>query len=145
MIFQDPSNLRKSPFIKEKLSTIGIGEISTLCGRYWSMDRDNRWERIQKSYELLTNPNFPITNKSIDQILSESYESGITDEFLEPIRITDSFFEEGDGLIMFNFRPDRSRQLIKSLGIDNFNEFDRPFQPKLNILTFTQYEFVKLI
>ena len=134
------SSIQFLNLIKEKLDIIGIGEIATLCGRYWSMDRDNRWERVQKAYDLLTDPDFPLTNISINDAINESYKKGVTDEFLEPIRLTSSFLEDGDGLIMFNFRPDRARQLIKAISLNDFNEFERKHRPKINIVTFTQYE-----
>ncbi len=134
------SSIQYINIINSKLESLGIGELASLCGRYWSMDRDNRWDRIKKAYDLLTNPNFPLSNISSDEIISNSYKSNITDEFLEPIRLTPSYLQDGDGLIMFNFRPDRARQLIKSLTLPVFNEFERKHHPKLNVVTFTQYE-----
>ena len=134
------SSIKYLKIIEEKLNELGIGEIASLCGRYWSMDRDNRWERIEKAYDLLIKPDFDLSDLPIDEILSESYQAGITDEFLEPIRLTSSYLQDGDGLIMFNFRPDRARQLIKSITSPNFKEFQRQCQPKLNVVTFTQYE-----
>ncbi|KGG10875.1 2,3-bisphosphoglycerate-independent phosphoglycerate mutase [Prochlorococcus sp. SS52] len=134
------SSLQYLKIIKEKFEVLGIGELATLCGRYWSMDRDNRWERIEKAYELLTNPNYPLSELSSDEIITNSYDSSITDEFLEPIRLTPSYLKDGDGLIMFNFRPDRARQLIKSITLPSFSEFKRKYQPQLNVVTLTQYE-----
>ena len=72
--------------------------------------------------------------------LNKSYEQKITDEFLEPVRLTNNFLKDGDGLICFNFRPDRARQIIKALADSTFNEFKRIRNPKLDIVTFTQYE-----
>ena len=126
--------------IQETIINEGIGEIASLCGRYWAMDRDNRWERTSKAFELLTNPKVSTTDYSIKELLDKSYKEGITDEFLEPIKLTPSFLKDGDGLIMFNFRPDRARQLIKSLSLEKFDGFSRDNQPKLDIVTFTQYE-----
>ncbi len=126
--------------INEKLRALGIGEIASLCGRYWAMDRDNRWERIQKAHDLLTRKDFPMSNLPSDEIIDQSYRCNVTDEFLEPTRLTSSYFQDGDGLIMFNFRPDRARQLIQSIAIPDFNKFDRKEKPNLNIVTFTQYE-----
>ncbi len=134
------SALQYLKIINEKIKSSGIGELVSLCGRYWAMDRDNRWERTEKAFNLLTNPNFSVNNASPEEILSKSYSEGITDEFLEPVRLRESFLQEGDGLIMFNFRPDRARQLIKALVLKDFSEFKRKSQPKLDTLTFTQYE-----
>ncbi len=134
------SSLQYLKRINEKIASLGIGEVATLCGRYWSMDRDNRWERIEKAYELLTSPTFPLNELSSEEIIKNSYASNITDEFLEPIRLTPSYLQDGDGVIMFNFRPDRARQLIKSISMQSFNEFDRHHHPKVDVITFTQYE-----
>tara|TARA_Y100001968_G_scaffold201510_1_gene185087 strand:- start:61107 stop:62729 length:1623 start_codon:yes stop_codon:yes gene_type:complete len=126
--------------INNAFHTYGIGELASLCGRYWAMDRDNRWERTSKAYELLTNPEFPINNLSPKEILEDSYSKNITDEFLEPVRLTSSYFEQEDGLIMFNFRPDRARQLIKAITLPEFDGFRRENFNKINTVTFTQYE-----
>ena len=104
------------------------------------MDRDNRWDRTSKAYDLLTNPEFEISKISASEVLNENYQKGITDEFLEPVRLTPTHFQEGDGLIMFNFRPDRARQLIKAITVEEFDGFKRKHQPKINAVTFTQYE-----
>ena len=126
--------------IEEKLKTTGVGELASLCGRYWAMDRDNRWERTLKAYDLLTDENFPTTNCSVIEVLNKSYKDGITDEFLEPVRFKPSSIKKGDGLIMFNFRPDRARQLIKALTLKEFDGFPRKENLSLNVVTFTQYE-----
>ena len=126
--------------VNEAIEEFGVGEIASLCGRYWAMDRDNRWERTSKAYELLTNPDFLSSDISLENVLKESYEKGITDEFLEPVRLTDSYLKEGDGMIMFNFRPDRARQLIRALTIEDFKEFNRTCFPQLKIVTYTQYD-----
>ena len=126
--------------IEDTFQEKGIGELASLCGRYWAMDRDNRWERTLKAYELLTNPEIPISHLSAFEELQKSYSQDITDEFLEPVRLTSSYFQDGDGLVMFNFRPDRARQLIKSLSLPKFDSFTRNNHNQLKIVTFTQYE-----
>jgi len=118
----------------------GVGEIASLCGRYWAMDRDHRWERTAKAYTLLTDPSVPLSDLDAQAALQASYKAGITDEFLEPIRLTDAVFNDGDGLVMFNFRPDRARQLVQAITVDSFDGFERSHQPKLEVVTFTQYE-----
>ncbi|KGG14806.1 2,3-bisphosphoglycerate-independent phosphoglycerate mutase [Prochlorococcus sp. MIT 0602] len=134
------SSLKYLQALNEKFNSLGIGELASLCGRYWSMDRDNRWERIQKAHDLLTNPDFPLTQLSSEEIINSSYKENITDEFLEPTRLTNSYLKNGDGLIMFNFRPDRARQLIKSISVKTFDKFQRKHFPEINTVTFTQYE-----
>ncbi len=133
------SSIQYLKIIKQHLDSLGIGEIASLCGRYWSMDRDNRWERIEKAYQLLTNPAFPLSDLNSEEILGKSYAENITDEFLEPIRLTPSYLQDGDGLIMFNFRPDRARQLIQSIAMPSFDKFQREHHPRIDVITFTQY------
>ena len=116
------------------------GEIASICGRYWVMDRNLLWDRTEKSFSNLTDPNIKKTNISPQDYLSTSYKKNITDEFLEPVRISENFLKEGDSLICFNFRPDRARQIIKSLSEKTFTHFKRKSFPNLNIVTFTQYE-----
>ena len=126
--------------IDEYIKKYKVGEVASICGRYWIMDRNLLWERTEKAFLNLTDPNFKVTNISPIDYLNESYSKNITDEFLEPVRITKNFLKEGDSLICFNFRPDRARQIIKSLSEQNFSDFKRNSAPKLDIVTFTQYE-----
>ena len=126
--------------IDEYIKKYKVGEVASICGRYWIMDRNLLWERTEKAFLNLTDPKIKVTNISPLDYLNECYSKNITDEFLEPARITENFLKEGDSLICFNFRPDRARQIIKSLTEENFSEFKRNSAPKLNVLTFTQYE-----
>ena len=126
--------------IEKAFKAYGVGELGSLCGRYWAMDRDNRWERTSKAYELITNPKLPISELSALETLHASYKKGVTDEFLEPVRLASSHLKDGDGLIMFNFRPDRSRQLIKAITLPEFDCFTRANHQSVETVTFTQYE-----
>ena len=117
-----------------------IGRIASLCGRYWAMDRDHRWERTERAYDLLTNPNLECCGNDPLSVLTSSYTQGITDEFLEPVRFSDDPLRDGDALVMFNFRPDRARQIIQALTLPEFGGFTRTHQPTLKVVTFTQYE-----
>ena len=126
--------------IESSIKSNGVGEIASLCGRYWAMDRDNRWERTSKAYDLLTNPDIALSNLSAHDNLQTSYATGTTDEFLEPIRLSSTYLKEGDGMVMFNFRPDRARQLMRALTVKEFQDFERTHRPQLNVVTFTQYE-----
>ena len=125
--------------IEAQIEKAGIGRISTLCGRYWAMDRDNRWERTEKAYRLLTEEG-TISELSPQEVLKASYGEEIYDEFLEPTRLAPGAIESGDGVVLFNFRPDRVRQLVKALVVEGFDGFERTFIPDLNVVTFTQYE-----
>ena len=126
--------------IEHKIKSTGVGEIASICGRYWAMDRDNRWERTSKAYELLTNPDFLISDLSAQESIKKSYQDGITDEFIEPVRLSSSSLRDGDGVVFFNFRPDRARQLVKALKVKEFDGFNRRNKIDIDVLTFTQYE-----
>jgi len=104
------------------------------------MDRNLLWDRTEKAYANLTDPDIKTTNISSQDYIKKSYEKNITDEFIEPIRMSDNYFKDGDGLICFNFRPDRARQIIKSLSEKKFSDFERKIFPNLNLVTFTQYD-----
>ena len=131
-----PSFLRT---IQEQIDSAGVGRISTICGRYWAMDRDNRWDRTEKAYRLLCEEG-PLETATPQQILESAYAAGTSDEFLEPTRLEKGSIQAGDGLICFNFRPDRVRQLIRALVLPEFADFDRDLINDLSVVTFTQYE-----
>ena len=126
--------------IEECIERFKVGEIASICGRYWIMDRNLLWERTEKAFLNLTDPKVKVTKTSPEDYLNQSYLENITDEFLEPIRITENFLKDEDSLICFNFRPDRARQIIKCLSEKTFESFKRKTIPNLNIVTFTQYE-----
>ena len=126
--------------INECLTKFRIGEIASICGRYWIMDRNQLWERTEKAFLNLTDPDLKAQKIQPIDYLEKSYQNKITDEFLEPIRLSNEFLKDGDSLICFNFRPDRARQIIKALSEETFNSFKRKNKPQLNIVTFTQYE-----
>ena len=125
--------------IERQIGEAGVGRIATLCGRYWAMDRDNRWDRTEKAYRLLTEES-PLSSFTPAEILEASYAAGITDEFLEPVRLAPGLIRAGDGLVCFNFRPDRVRQLVRALVVPEFNTFERDAIDDLQMVTFTQYE-----
>lgn len=130
--------------LQKKIDEIGVGQIASLIGRYYAMDRDKRWERTQRAYELLVNGKGTSTKDPIAEI-NASYERGITDEFVEPIRIEDEAgssaqIREGDSVIFFNFRPDRARQITRALAVPGFNEFDVSGQPNVHFVCFTVYD-----
>jgi 2,3-bisphosphoglycerate-independent phosphoglycerate mutase len=125
--------------IEQQIALAGVGRIATLCGRYWAMDRDNRWDRTEKAYRLLCD-SVAGCNRTASEVLADSYAAGITDEFLEPVRLSGAPLAPGDGLICFNFRPDRVRQLIRALVLPEFDCFSRQRIEPLRVVTFTQYE-----
>jgi 2,3-bisphosphoglycerate-independent phosphoglycerate mutase len=125
--------------IEAQIRKAGVGIISTICGRYWAMDRDNRWDRTEKAYRLLCNDG-PAEAQSALEVLESAYASGVTDEFIEPTRLNPGCIAPGDGVVCFNFRPDRVRQIIRALVLSEFNDFQRERIDDLDVVTFTQYE-----
>ncbi len=122
------------------IAQAGIGRIATLCGRYWAMDRDHRWERTEKAYRLLTEADTTDTAPSAQAAIEAAHAAGVGDEFLEPVRVGPGTLKAGDGLVCFNFRPDRVRQLIRALVMPDFDPFPRELIADLGVVTFTQYE-----
>lgn len=140
----DPkSGLNYIKRIENKIKNTGA-KMATVIGRYFSMDRDNRWERIKKTYDLLTKGVGKKTN-DIKNTIKKFYDNGITDEFIEPIIITDQngcsdgIIENEDHVIFFNFRTDRGRQLTKVLTQKDYPNFEMK-KLKLNFLTMTNYD-----
>jgi 2,3-bisphosphoglycerate-independent phosphoglycerate mutase len=125
--------------IQEHIDQIGLGRIVTLSGRYYSMDRDHRWDRIQRVYEVMTQDGEGDGRTALD-VLKASYEEAVTDEFVIPTRIAPGAVQPRDGVIFFNFRPDRARQLTQAFVDPNFKGFERERIAPLTFATFTQYD-----
>jgi 2,3-bisphosphoglycerate-independent phosphoglycerate mutase len=131
--------------LQAKTAEIGIGQTASLIGRYYAMDRDKRWERTERAYNLLVNAVGSRANDPVAAIVN-SYERGITDEFMEPTVIVDpsnnpvGTIENGDTVIFFNFRPDRARQLSRALAVAGFDEFDVTRRPQIDLVCFTTYD-----
>ena len=119
----------------------GVGKIGTVIGRYFAMDRDKRWQRTKRAYDLLY---FGKGQKAADpiQAVKDSYSRGITDEFMEPISAEgfNHLVEENDTAIFFNFRADRGRQLGYAIGDREFVHFDREGGPIIPLATMTLYD-----
>lgn len=114
--------------IEEVLANEKIGYIGTVCGRYYAMDRDNKWDRTQKYYDLLINQKgFKVNN--YEEAINTCYKKNITDEFLPPLVLKeDTKIKSEDTVLWFNFRPDRARQILMSLTDESFNEFKTSYQ-----------------
>ena len=121
-------------------SDVGTGRIASVHGRYWAMDRDNRWERIEKSYALLTQGESAHCAESAAEALEAAYARGEDDEFVAPTRIGEpAAFANGDAVLFMNFRADRARQLTQALTSSDFAGFDRQQQPAVHLVTTTEY------
>ena len=125
--------------LEAELAKIGVGRVASVAGRFWAMDRDNRWDRTEKAYRLFTEEG-ETSPLAPQQVLEEAYAGGTTDEFIEPTRLAPGAIRDGDGLVCFNFRPDRVRQLVRALVVPEFNSFEREPIRDLQMVTFTQYE-----
>ena len=113
--------------LQNEIDKIGYGKIASVCGRYYVMDRDNNWDRIEKAYDMLTIGNGEVATNAI-QAVSNSYEKGVTDEFMLPTNICENgkpvaLIEKGDSIIFFNFRPDRARQITRAISQEEFVPF----------------------
>ncbi|MCR4842364.1 MAG: 2,3-bisphosphoglycerate-independent phosphoglycerate mutase [Eubacterium sp.] len=130
--------------LEERMKEIGVGQIATVSGRYYAMDRDNRWEREQKAYDALTLGE-GVEAADACGAIQASYDSEVTDEFVVPVVIKKggepvAVIGDGDSVIFFNFRPDRARQLTRAFCADEFDGFDRRVHPKTHFVCFTQYD-----
>lgn len=126
--------------IEAYMDQIGLGKVATVSGRYYAMDRDNRWERVEKAYRAIASGQAPRA-KSAEQFILDSYEKEVTDEFLEPTIVLEAYegMQEGDAAIFFNFRPDRARELTRALVDKEFTGFERERIP-LTYVCMTQYD-----
>ncbi len=111
--------------LEENIKEIGVGKIATVSGRYYAMDRDNRWERVKKAYNAIVS-GVGEEFSCAEDVIKNAYENGVTDEFIVPaVCEKKATLNENDSLIFFNFRPDRARQITKCITFENFNEFER--------------------
>ncbi|MBS7324317.1 MAG: 2,3-bisphosphoglycerate-independent phosphoglycerate mutase [Angelakisella sp.] len=127
--------------LQQKIKELGLGQIATVSGRYYAMDRDNRWERVKLAYDAIVNGE---GNKNPDPVavMQKSYDAGVTDEFIVPTVVTEGAgIKAGDSVIFFNFRPDRARELTRTLVDPDFAGFEREkgFFP-LTYICMTQYD-----
>ncbi|PSN16339.1 2,3-bisphosphoglycerate-independent phosphoglycerate mutase [filamentous cyanobacterium CCT1] len=125
--------------IQDYVDQLGLGRLVTLSGRYYAMDRDNRWDRVEKAYRVITDPGEGIGQTAMEALLN-SYDQDINDEFVEPVRLAPGAIAPEDGVIFFNFRPDRARQLTQALVDPNFKGFEREMVTPLSFVTMTQYD-----
>ena len=128
--------------LEEAMTEIGVGKIATVGGRYYAMDRDKRWERVEKAYTALVLGTAPVQASAAAGI-EANYAAGITDEFVEPFMVdgVEGQIKANDGLICFNFRPDRARQFTRALQDEEFPYFERPASAlPVNYACMAQYD-----
>jgi len=131
--------------LKEKIKEFKRGEIATLSGRYYALDRDNRWERTEKAYKAIAEGVSDEYYKDPIDAIEASYKKEIYDEQFVPVVIGKkgkpiATVDDEDAIIFFNFRPDRARQLTKAFVLPAFNKFERTYKKDLFFVTMTEYE-----
>ena len=123
-----------------KCEELGIGKIATVMGRFYAMDRDKRWDRVEQAYDAMVYGESAHFNTSPVEAVKESYAAGITDEFVEPVVCDqDGTISDNDSVIFFNFRPDRAREITRTLVDPDFDGFTRQYFPVTYVCN-TEYD-----
>ncbi len=130
--------------LTDKMKELGVGEVATVMGRYYAMDRDNRWERIEKAFRALTKGEGDEATDGVSAIAA-SYEKGVNDEFVVPAVVMRdgkpvATIQDKDSIIFYNFRPDRARELTRAFCDDAFTGFEREKKLDLTYVCFTEYD-----
>ena len=130
--------------LESKMAELGVGKVASLSGRFYAMDRDNRWDRVEKAYRNLTEGN-GVAATSATEALQASYDQDVTDEFVLPTTIMEdgkpvATIQDGDSVICFNFRPDRAREITRTFCMDEFDGFDRGARKNVTYVCFTEYD-----
>ena len=124
-----------------KCAELGVGQVATVMGRFYAMDRDKRWDRVQRAYNAMANGEGTFNPDPVDAV-QKSYDAGVTDEFVEPVVcVKDALVSEGDSIIFFNFRPDRAREITRCFVDTAFSSIERKrgFQ-NVNYVCTTEYD-----
>lgn len=128
--------------LQAKIAEQGVGRIASISGRYYAMDRDKRWERVGRAYDVLVSGKGNVANDPVGYLRSQ-YEKGVTDEFIEPAVVAgaDGSIRSGDAVVFFNYRADRAREITLALTDPNLEGIDRASMPKdLHYVTMTEYD-----
>jgi 2,3-bisphosphoglycerate-independent phosphoglycerate mutase len=131
--------------LEQKLQALGRGKVATVSGRYFAMDRDKRWDRVEKAFKALVDAEGPMEGSALAAV-ERSYDNKVLDEFVEPTVIVDEKgvpiapVQDGDSVILFNFRADRAREITRAFIDENFEGFDRKTHPKVHYVCLTEYD-----
>ena len=130
--------------LTDKLAELGVGKIATVMGRYYAMDRDNRWDRVERAYNAITK-GLGVSAESGVVAVQNSYNNGKNDEFVEPAVVMENgkpvaTVQDGDSVIFFNFRPDRAREITRAFCCDDFDGFAREKRIQTTYVCFTDYD-----
>ena len=124
----------------EKCKEVGVGQVATVMGRYYAMDRDKRWDRVEAAYDAMVYGEGAVQNPDPVAAVRESYDRGVTDEFVEPVVCdAEGTISDNDSVIFFNFRPDRAREITRTLVDPEFDGFTRQFFP-VTFVCNTEYD-----
>ena len=133
----DPKSALK--YIDELKENVKKAKIASISGRFYTMDRDKRWDRVEKGYRAIAEA-MPKTKLTIEEYIKSEYEKDVTDEFIEPVAFEwYDGMKDGDGVLFINFRSDRMREIVRALGDKDFSEFEKK-ELKLNITTIVEYD-----
>jgi len=128
--------------LEADIEAAGVGRIASVVGRYHAMDRDKRWDRVERAFDLFTS-GIGGRAASAAAAINASYAAEVGDEFVEPVVIgapDEGRMESGDGVLCFNYRADRMREICSALGLEDFDGFERKAEPRLELVTMTQYQ-----
>ena len=130
--------------VEAKMKELGVGEVATVSGRYYAMDRDNNYDRIEKAYDALTKGT-GVEAASAEEGIQASYDNNVTDEFVVPIVVKKdgrpvATIKDNDSIIFYNFRPDRAREITHCFCDDSFDKFSRGARIKTTYVCFTDYD-----
>ena len=130
--------------LENEMNKIGVGKIASVMGRYYAMDRDNNWDRVQLAYDAMTKGE-GLTSDSGVNAIQESYDRNETDEVVKPTLVTENgkavaTVKDGDSVIFFNFRPDRAREITRAFCDDDFKGFERGARKQITFVCFSDYD-----
>jgi 2,3-bisphosphoglycerate-independent phosphoglycerate mutase len=133
------SGLRFVQDAEEFLGELGVGQIATVMGRYYAMDRDNRWDRVEKAWQAMVLGQ-GVPSSSAGEAVRASYDAGVTDEFVLPAVCASARVQDGDAVVFFNFRPDRAREITRAFVDPTFEAFERPAFPQVRFVCLTEFD-----
>ena len=130
--------------LEAKMAEIGVGKVATVMGRYYAMDRDNRWDRVELAYKAMVKGE-GVAADSATGAIQDSYNNDKTDEFVLPAVVMENgapvaTIKDNDSIIFFNFRPDRAREITRTFCVEDFDGFDRGKRVKTTYVCFTEYD-----
>lgn len=130
--------------LEQKMKELGVGEIATVMGRYYVMDRDNRWERVEKAYKAIAEGEGNRTLNAVEAVAA-SYREGVNDEFVVPAVVEKDGkpvgkVNDNDTVVFFNFRPDRAREITRAFCMNEFEGFDRGTRKDISYVCFSEYD-----